>query len=504
MEATTRRRSLRTTNTSSTDQHDDDVEVIVGNEQTELQILKGMDSKLFIVRGPLVIATVLLPPILSHFADPTKTNLLKLESVMPILTMMIRLVFAIYGLTVFVKDLYHLALKRTRAAINQTVDHVIVDESLRTLVDALSKCTSCTLGTSIGGLVLYASSPSLISDQDRLRLVQSTLELQTPEQAERLLRQPGAIKTLLPDSIKRWLNEEYSQNDDLSLRNQCTEEQSLLSLHLETTVKDSPASVLQRPVIKNQQREHTDKPKILPNDSDCNSSTSSADRDANNPTPTHRNGVRRPLATPSTTVQAGESQTRPQGPAPESPHLVLWSILRKSLVKASLKAYQHQLKFLPQRILLERTCKATAMGLALQLGLSRKARQIVWAALQATTTFTMLTLFSGSLSLLLLQEGSTQTGNRFGSKEIRNAIQGFEVSISGALKTLQSLPIPEDLSAFVNRKLLWMKQVLNKILRGGPETKRKLQGIAAALVLLYFTHQRSRKTLTNESTLRVK
>jgi hypothetical protein len=159
-----------------------------------------METLLSLLRGPLLLSAVLLPLFARHLL------LMRLETIFS-------MVLLTLGLALTCHDFFQLLESKTRDFIHRSINAVVLDDVMKSLLDPASGMLPCLLGVILGNATMY-SLP--LSTSQRVRLLQSCLAVPDEEVATHILMEPGGIQQLLPRSVRQWLKSSNLCGDDQS------------------------------------------------------------------------------------------------------------------------------------------------------------------------------------------------------------------------------------------------------------------------------------------------
>jgi hypothetical protein len=183
------------------------------NIPNEKRSSEGSSSSMILVtvlRGPLLVGVAicsLLYPYLLEHKDYLSTNLLAHVGIVMV------------GVFCFCHDLYTVSERGLRCGINRLLDRTVVDDVLRAIYDPTTGLVACSVASFVGASSMYGLS---MNTNQRIRLVQSSLNLNSEEDAHTLLMEPGGCRILLPGTVRGWL---LKNSEEASCHSQCKEEE---------------------------------------------------------------------------------------------------------------------------------------------------------------------------------------------------------------------------------------------------------------------------------------
>ena len=148
-------------------------------------------SYIQLARGPIIVLGVLISLIYPYVCEYCSSNLI------------IHLLLGIFGLLWFLKDLYNAFKQSLRAKLSLMVDNFVLDDFMRTIFDPETGLIALTVGTFVGASTMYGLN---MTQDQRLRLIKSTLCLKDENITRTILLEPGGCKALLPNEIQNWLS----------------------------------------------------------------------------------------------------------------------------------------------------------------------------------------------------------------------------------------------------------------------------------------------------------
>jgi len=160
--------------------------------------LKNQNSKTFpwFLRGPLLLALVLVPTIVKYALQLSSLTLLSLTIASA------GLVLCCYDFIILIKD-------KIRRNLSESLNLIILDDVLRNIYDPQVGLVACIISMVVGNASMYSFG---FTQEQRLRLFQSCLWT-SDEDTYKIFMTPGGIQQLLPGSIQEWLDPMSSKID---------------------------------------------------------------------------------------------------------------------------------------------------------------------------------------------------------------------------------------------------------------------------------------------------
>lgn len=429
------------------------------------------DTLLVLSRGPLLIIAVLIPYIIPYICRINLDQALETTA---------KIFIVLFGVAVFVQDLSVIATKRIRRYVNDRSNNIVVDDCLQALFDPNIGFIPTFWNSWMGGIAMYALPTT---HEQRTQLMQHALAMNS-RQAERMLHHPGGVKTLLPEKVQQWLETEDIDDVKVSI-------EPVASIELDQThVREQEADNLN---------------KVTSMDSD--SSTSSAELLEES----HEDKARPPVSHVVTTASFPSPRSYVASPTSSRTNVIddnlntaakaaatSWEdvpsplvVFSSIIVDAVRRCMAEQLDRIDD-VWVQRTCASAAVALALQMGLSRRARQVAWTGLQATVTTGLLAALLGSVSIQVAKHGnSSKLWWEQPKKELENAaVVLYQSAFQTVCKPLATFRMP----------LSFAQHVASAV--RASNMKRKLQGVATALVFAYFARRHRRGANLERSPLR--
>mmetsp|Transcript_10319 Transcript_10319/g.28481 ORF Transcript_10319/g.28481 Transcript_10319/m.28481 type:complete len:443 (-) Transcript_10319:2210-3538(-) len=154
-----------------------------------VKVEPSMEPSLMAFRGPLILAGV------GAWIIVQLCLLLSWQTILATLLLGLGAVVTLY-------DSYGILLEEARTLLKHKIDSVALDDILRTVHHAESDFLAVWVGTIVGQLSMYGLP---CSTEQRVRLLQSGLEISTETEARNILMERGGWKWFLPDPVQNWI-----------------------------------------------------------------------------------------------------------------------------------------------------------------------------------------------------------------------------------------------------------------------------------------------------------
>lgn len=327
-----------------------------------------MESLLSLLRGPLLLSAVFFPLFARYLL------LLRFETV-------VSLGLLGLGLVLTCHDVIQLLEIKVRDFIHRSIDTVVLDDVMKSLLDPQSGMLPCLMAAMLGNATMYALP---LSTAQRVRLVQSCLELPDEDIATHILTAPGGIRQLFPQSVRQWL-QSSKFGCDLPIT------QSPVGLQSSSTAgcEDRDGDVSSSSTSSSQAMDHLE----MEYSNDARAPTAAA----LNLTPaTHAQRRHTEQRREQTSIPSKHSRTPPSALPPEDPSVVMGTILKE----LSSSIISRLTQGIPDAWL-QGASAAGAMALCLQLRSSPRTRRIILGVLEGTTAIGFASVALGALAALV-------------------------------------------------------------------------------------------------------
>jgi hypothetical protein len=392
---------------------------------------------LLVFRGPILIGAVtvtLLVPFLSQ---------LSVEFILQLTILVCGVLFTCRDVAVLLHD-------KLRYTVGNALDTIVLDDVLRSIYDPQVGIIATCVATAAGNATMYALP---MDTEQRTQLIQASLRT-NHDQAQSILSRPGGCKVLLPEPLQKWLQKGDIRGEELHEKTMTpmTNSTSPRAGRVPAAEADSDCSSEDDNILEedepNMRASFPRGPRNVEQHPAFASHNNQHEQTQAEAFASVRESFSPPIGNP--TMPQTNTERNPTDPVE-----VMVSILR-DMVSEKLRLYA---QYIPES-LLETIGLFSAVALALHLGCRRHARRTVFGTLEGALALGLSGAATGACSALFAKQ-----------------------FLLGTIRDGQSLQIVSK--AIVLK--MWIK-----LKRVAQENKR-MQGILAALVLLYVGRRRSKK-----------
>ena len=294
------------------------------------------------------------------------------------------------GLLLCAHDVAEWLTEEIRSFLRRNIESVSLDEILQSIYSAESLLIENVVGLVAGQFAMYGMP---CSNDQKVRLLQSGLEVVNEEEARCMLLQPGGWRLLLPEAVQNWIFES------------CDEDQPAITVEEPRTrdsdAKSNPSTSRSNNGISLSEASEIyelEKDRIRGETFDVSSLIGvriDAERQSETPS-TERDSAKR---------RQEETSNPDDSPQPPLPINVFGSVVKEIVTDAihqTLSTFSHD-KWL------EMVGGAISVLLLGQLVLSRRSRQIILGLLTGATTAGLVSAWGVSMASLLAKYSMQQT-----------------------------------------------------------------------------------------------
>lgn len=350
-----------------------------------LVILKMGNQRAYahIFRGPILVIAALASLLLPYLSTCSSTFLIKTA-------------VALVGLLWFCFDLFRFFKKQVRRSIRSLLENLVLDDVLRALCDPETGFIAGVVGTFVGASSMYTLG---MNAEQRTKLVQSSL-LTSEEETRSILLKPGGCKSLLPQSMRSWLEEE----DTKLLKAEIVEDEE----YSDTSMSECTV-------------ENEEDASLLLDESAVQSSRIDFSSEPETQTPMTQNDQ-------SDRISAGEMENETRFEAPTTPMVdpvtTMFSIIRELLFER----IKPRVTSIPESML-ENVGMTAALALALQLGIRLRSKRTLLSSFSAMALSGIAT---GSFSTILAKHAVL--GNIYNRETLQKVMEAVAIRLWEKIK----------------------------------------------------------------------
>lgn len=151
-------------------------------------------------RGPLILALVS-----GGLLIPNRSMLLPLLSRPYVWQSILYVVLFSLGFLVCIRDVCYWIHQEIRFFVRTKIEEISLDDLLKGAQETENNLFVSMVGSVLGPMIMFGLPGWTTTEEQRIRLVQSGLEVTDINQARRILLDPGGWKYLLPNNLQKWI-----------------------------------------------------------------------------------------------------------------------------------------------------------------------------------------------------------------------------------------------------------------------------------------------------------
>jgi hypothetical protein len=155
-------------------------------------------APLSLLRGPLLMATVVAALTLPYILELSPRTLACVA------------LFAT-GLSITLADTIALAETTLKTKTCSFLNNIVLNDVLKSWFDPETGWVACWTAFFVGNATMYTLP---MTDDQRIRLVQSSLGIRDVQEAKNILTSPGGFQVMLPENIQQWLHGNETTKDE--------------------------------------------------------------------------------------------------------------------------------------------------------------------------------------------------------------------------------------------------------------------------------------------------